>query len=253
MGAENCFWLADIHSSHTLVRSIFINRGLNADIPTTANSIKPVIEISYVTILEGDGVLTVPYIGNTSKATSVSDIAIGEYISIPKSDGGTYLARVVKHDQDGTKVILNGLYTESVFGSSPTFSTSSTVYTEALTEFKNSLDSTYFDSVNRSFNMTMYPFGGNYTSTTTMFNGNIGLPSVGEMFSGNDINIGPSKTFVDLTKIYGNTIVVYYWLINPYDLTDIISVNYAGYFSYSNVTQGYGVRPTWYVKNVNIV
>ena len=70
-----------------------------------------------------------PYIGNTSNATSVADASVGEYISIPKSDGSTYLARVVKHDQNGTKVILNGLYTTSAFGSNTTFSTSSTIYT----------------------------------------------------------------------------------------------------------------------------
>ena len=72
--------------------------------------IRVIVEISNIAIINGDGTLTIPYIENTSKATNVSDIAVGEYISIPKSDEETYLVRVVKHDQGGTKVILNGLY-----------------------------------------------------------------------------------------------------------------------------------------------
>ena len=198
---KNWWWLADIYSS-SFVRRVNNGGGLNNYSPSGAYGVRAIVEISDITITEGDGTLTAPYIGNTSKATNVSDIAVGEYISVPKSDGGTYLARVVKHDQNGTKVILNGLYTTSAFGSNTTFSTSSTIYTGALTEFKNSLDSNYFNSTNRNFNITAYPNGANYASTTTMFTGNIGLPSVGEMFSGNDIDVTTSsKTFVDINKI----------------------------------------------------
>ena len=157
--------------------------------------------ISDITITGGNGTLSVPYIGNTSNATSVADASVGEYISIPKSDGSTYLARIVKHDQNGTKVILNGLYTTSAFGSDTTFSTSSTIYTGALTDFKNTLDSNYYDSTNRNFNMTMYGDGVDYASTATMFNGNIGIPIIGEMFSANDIELSTSSTrvFVDIS------------------------------------------------------
>ena len=248
---KNWWWLADICSSSN-VRSVD-NGDLSNDSPSIALGVRAIVEISDITITEGDGTLTALYIGNTSKATNVSDIAVGEYISIPKSDGGTYLARVVKHDQNGTKVILNGLYTTSKFGSNTTFSTSSTIYTGALTEFKNSLDSNYFDSTNREFNMTMYGSGANYADTITMFNGNISLPSVGEMFSGNDIDVtAGSKTFVNTSKILNPALSSYYWLMNA------SSSSYGGIVSFSGVLNGhspsrtYGVRSTWYVKNVKI-
>ena len=250
---KDYYWLADIYSSSD-VRYVNNLGSLKNRIPSGTHGVRAIVEISDITITEGDGTLTAPYIGNTSKATNVSNIAVGEYINIPKNDGGTYLARVVKHDQNGTKVILNGLYTTSQFGSNTTFSTSSTIYTGALTEFKNSLDSNYFDSTNRNFNITAYPNGANYASTTTMFTGNIGLASVGEMFSGNDIDVTTSsKTFVDTNKILNPTLSNYYWLMNAYSASYVRNVDYNGYLNqYDSPSDSNGVRATWYVKNVKI-
>ncbi len=253
LNIKNYYWLADIYSSSS-VRYVNSSGGLSSRSPSYSHGVRAIVEISDITITEGDGTLSVPYIGNISKATNVSDIAVGEYISVPKSDGETYLARVVKHDQNGTKVILNGLYSESEFGSDTTFSTSSTIYTGALTEFKNSLDSNYFDSTNRNFNITAYPNGTNYASTTTMFTGNIGLASVGEMFSGNDIDVTTSsKTFVDINKILNPTLSNYYWLMNAYSSSYVRNVFDYGYLSqYNSPSDSNGVRPTWYVKDVAI-
>ena len=250
---KDIYWLADIYSS-SFVRSVDYYGGeLISSSPPGSHGVRAIVEISDITITEGDGTLTAPYIGNTSKATNVSDIAVGEYISVPKSDGGTYLARVVKHDQNGTKVILNGLYTTSAFGSNTTFSTSSTIYTGALTEFKNSLDSNYFDSTNRNFDITAYPNGANYASTTTMFTGNIGLPSVGEMFSGNDIDVTTSsKTFVDINKILNPTLSNYYWLMNAYRSSHVRDVSYYGHLSGNSPWNADGVRATWYISDITI-
>ena len=239
-------WLADIYISSS-VRNVSNIGSLYNFSPSSSFGVRAIVEISDITITEGDGTLTAPYIGNTSKATNVSDIAVGEYVSIPKSDGGTYLARVVKHDQNGTKVILNGLYNTSAFGSNTTFSTSSTIYTGTLTEFKNSLDSNYFDSTNRNFNMMVYPNGANYADTTTMFNGNIGLPSVGEMFSGND-----AKTFVDTSKILNPTLNSNYWLMNAYSSSSVRYVNNNGNLNNHIPSNAYGVRATWYISDITI-
>ena len=249
---KDYYWLADIYSS-SYVRNVYSNGTLYYYSPSLTFGVRVIVEISDITITEGDGTLSAPYIGNTNKATNVSDIAVGEYISVPKSDGGTYLARVVKHDQNGTKVILNGLYTTSAFGSNTTFSTSSTIYTGALTEFKNSLDSNYFDSTNRNFNITAYPNGANYASTTTMFTGNIGLASVGEMFSGNDIDVTTSsKTFVDINKILNPTLSNYYWLMNAYSSSYVRYVGSTGYLNYDGPSDSFGVRTTWYISDITI-
>ncbi len=249
---KDWWWLADIYTS-SRVRSVNDGGNLSSDRPSSANGVRAIVEISDITITEGDGTLSAPYIGNTSKATNLSDIAVGEYISIPKSDGGTYLARVVKRDQNGTKVILNGLYNTSAFGSNATFSTSSTIYTGALIGFKNSLDSNYFDGTNRNFNMTTYGDGANYADTTTMFTGNIGLPSVGEMFSGNDIDVTTSsKTFVDTSKILNPTLSSYYWLMNAYSSSSVRNVNNYGYLNNSSPSYTGGVRATWYISDITI-
>ena len=217
MNIKNHYWLADIYSSSNVYyvnnSGTLSNSGLS-----NAYALRPVVEICSITIIDGNGTLSSPYIGNTSKAENVSNVSVGEYINIPKSDGSIYLARVIKHDQNGTKVILNGLYTTSAFGSNTTFSTSSTIYTGALTNFKNSLDSNYFDSTNHEFNMTAYGDGANYANATTKFTGNIGLPSAGELFSGNDIDMSTSstKTFVDSTKILNPTKNEYYFLMNSF-------------------------------------
>ena len=252
---KDYWWLADIYNA-SYVRGVN-NSGDNSNLyfPSAQYGVRAIVEISDITITEGDGALSAPYIGNTSKATNVSDIAVGEYINVPNSAGGTYLARVVKHDQNGTKVILNGLYSESEFGSNATFSTSSTIYTGALTEFKNSLDSNYFDSTNRNFNMTVYPNGANYADTTTMFNGNIGLPSVGEMFSCNDIDMNTDstvKTFVDTNKILNPTLNSNYWLMNAYSPSYVRNVDDGGYLSNYSPSNTYGVRATWYISDITI-
>ena len=248
---KNYYWLADIYSSSD-VRNVYYDGTLYYESPANANGVRAIVEISNITITEGDGSLSVPYIGDTSNATSVADASVGEYISIPKSDGSTYLARIVKHDQNGTKVILNGLYTTSAFGDNNTFSTSSTIYTGALTDFKNTLDSNYYDSTNRNFNMTMYEPGADYANATTMFNGNIGLPSVGEMFSGNDIDIGSTKTFVDATKIENPTMSGYYWLMNAYNASYVRRVSNYGNLSNISPSNANGVRATWYISDITI-
>ena len=249
---KNYYWLADIYSSSD-VRNVYYDGTLYYESPANANGVRAIVEISNITITEGDGSLSVPYIGDTSNATSVADASVGEYISIPKSDGSTYLARIVKHDQNGTKVILNGLYTTSAFGDNNTFSTSSTIYTGALTDFKNTLDSNYYDSTNRNFNMTMYGRGADYANATTMFNGNIGLPSAGEMFSGNDIDVTTSsKTFVDKTKIENPTMSDDYWLMNAYNASSGRGVRNLGSLYYSSTSFTAGVRATWYISDITI-
>ena len=248
---EDRYWLADIYSSSN-VRSVSSSGSLGYDSPLNAYGVRAIVEISNITITEGDGSLSVPYIGDTSNATSVADASVGEYISIPKSDGSTYLARIVKHDQNGTKVILNGLYTTSAFGDNNTFSTSSTIYTGALTDFKNTLDSNYYDSTNRNFNMTMYGDGADYANATTMFNGNIGLPSVGEMFSGNDIDMGSTKTFVDKTKIENPTMSDGYWLMNARNASFGRGVRNLGSLYYGIPSLARGVRATWYISDITI-
>ena len=102
--------------------------------------------------------------------------------------------------------------------------------------------------------MTEYGNGANYANNTTQFTGNIALPSVGEMFSGNDIDLSTSstKTFVDSAKIENPTVNNYYWLMNAYSSSNLHSVYYYGGLINGAPTFAFGVRPTWYIPNITI-
>ena len=154
-------------------------------------------------------------------------------------------------------MILNGLYQVSVFGDTTTsvkFSNTSPIYTESLTQFKNTLDPNYFDTTTRSYEISRYGIGHHYkTSNPEYFNGDIGLPSVAEMFSGNDIDMYDNKTFVDDSKILNPTLYNYFWLMNYSSTTNVRVLFSNGGLSEASPTQISGVRPTWYIKNMNIV
>lgn len=80
----------------------------------------------------------------------------------------------------------------------------------------------------------------------------IGLPSVGEMFSGNDIdmNMEPEiKTFVDSTKILNPNLSNYYWMANRDSINfPIITISSGILDSFSIQFMG-GVRPVFYINS----
>ena len=211
----------------------------------------PLIKVSGITFIEGVGTISNPYVVSGTTATDTTNIAVGEYVSVPKSDGSTYLARVVKQDNHGTKVVLNGIYTTGKFGNSATFSKSSTIYTGALTNFIGTLNVTYFDNTDKSFNITQYALGSDYSLSTSTVSSNIGLPSIGEMFGGNDIDLSASstKTFVDSTKLLNPTSNNGYWLMNSYNSGSVRSITAYGDARGDSYSSTHGVRPTWYIKS----
>ena len=81
------------------------------------------------------------------------------------------------------------------------------------------------------------------------------MPSVGEMFSGNDIDLAVSEEeiFIDTTKILNYNLSDYYWLMNAYGSSYVRFINSSGAMRYGSVSSTYGVRPSWYITNSNIV
>lgn len=255
LNISDYYWLADIGNNMS-ARSVHSNGYLNNASSSSAHGVRPVIKItSDLIIEEGNGTITSPYTVSEERSKNTSNIQIGEYVNVPKSDGSNYLTRVVKNDSDGIKVILNGLYNISAFGSNETLSNTSTVYTGSLTSFKNTLDLKYFDSSNHQYNITMYQRGANWNNNTTMATLDIGLASIGEMFSGNDIDLSDSitKTFVYATKILNPTLNYKYWIGNSYDVSNVYNVYNYGYLesvnfnSPNNYTSG--VRPVFMINS----
>ena len=81
----------------------------------------------------------------------------------------------------------------------------------------------------------------------------VGLPTVGEMFSGNDIDMAyPAdgvKTFVDVNTIENPTASYYYWTMNRYSSSHVRGVNSVGTIDNTSVSNAYGVRAVIYLKS----
>ena len=101
--------------------------------------------------------------------------------------------------------------------------TTDIVYTGVLTPFINNIDSKYITE--GTYGVGLYEMKDNYTvpqATTTT--ANIGLPTVGEMFSGNDIDLSDSitKTFIDVNTIENPTVSTSYWTMNLFGLGSVV-------------------------------
>ena len=256
------FWLGNRYDSSD-VHSVSDDGYLFKDSPSSSYGARPgtraVIKISDITITGGNGTLTSNYeAGN--KATNTSDIQVGEYINVPYSGSDNACGndnmctfRVVSKDSDSIKVVLNGLLpTTSAYGYTTTITTSHTIYTP-LNTFANNISSDYRYTGNKTFYIGDYPDGANYTDVQDeTLSANVGLPTVGEMFSGNDIDMSSSatdpKVFVNVATIENPTVSIYYWTMNSLDSSFVCVVLGDGYIYYGPA-YSYGARAVIYLKS----
>ena len=252
---KDYFWLGNRYSSSD-VRYVGDDGHLNSSSVTVTNpyGVRAVIKIFDISITGGDGTLASNY-QVANKSTNTDNVQVGEYINVPYSGsdnacGSTF--RVVSKDEDSIKVVLNGLLpTTSQYGSSVTISTSHTIYTP-LNTFVEGISDTYRYTGNKTFYIGDYPSGANYKDVQDeTLEASIGLPTVGEMFSGNDIDLGTSstKTFVDVNTIENPTVSYYYWTMNRYSSSYVRGVRHAGDLSTGWVTYAFGVRAVIYLKS----
>ena len=255
------FWLGN-RSSSSGVRNVDNNGTLDGTFMPVSHGVRAVIKISDITITGGDGTLASNY-QVTNKSTNTDNVQVGEYINVPYSGSDNACGsdnmctfRVVSKDEDSIKVVLNGLLpTESEYGSSATISTSHTIYT-LLNTFAEGISNTYRYTGNKTFYIGDYPYnfpiGTNYKNVQDeTLEASIGLPTVGEMFSGNDIDLSTSSTkkFVDINTIENPTVSIYYWLMNRKSSSDVKSVYLEGYLNGNSVSRTDGVRAVIYLKS----
>ena len=218
---------------------------------------RAVVKISDLTITGGDGTLTNNY-QVSNKATNTSDIQVGEYINVPYKGGDNACGsdklctmRVVSKNANSIKVVLNGLLsTTSAWADSASdnITTSDTIYANVLNPFIGNIDSKYITT--GTFGVGMYKDGNSYTvPAATTITANVGLPTVGEMFSGNDIDMGSSKTFVDVATIENPTVSTYYWTMNRLSSSRVRYVNGYGYLNNYSPSNSGGVRAVLYLKS----
>ena len=255
---KDYFWLGNRYSS-SYVRYVYFNGYLNYIGPTDANGVRAVIKISDLTITEGDGTLANNYqVGN--KATNTNNVQVGEYINVPYNGSDNACGsdkmctfRVVSKNNDSIKVVLNGLLpTTSKWADSASdnIATNDLIYTNVLNGFVANIDSKYITT--GTYGVGMYENGNSYTvPQSTTITANVGLPTIGEIFSGNDIDLSTSstKTFVDVNTIENPTISNYYWTMNRYSSSSVRYVDYGGGLYCGGPASAVGVRAVIYLKS----
>ena len=255
---KDSFWLGNRYGSSN-VRYVFSNGDLRDYSPAFASGVRAVIKISDITITKGDGTLENNY-QVANKTTNTDNVQVGEYINVPYSgsdkacgEDNMCTFRVVSKNNDSIKVVLNGLLpTTSAWAdnASDNITTSDLIYTNVLNGFIANIDSKYITT--GTYGVGMYESGNSYTvPQSTTITASIGLPTVGEMFSGNDIDLGTSstKTFVDVNTIENPTVLSCYWTMNRYSSSEVSSVYDSGGLNFIYVLYRYGVRAVIYLKS----
>ncbi len=253
------YWWLGNRADSSNVRNVYYNGDLRSDSTRAAYGVRAVIKISDITITKGDGTLENNY-QVANKTTNTDNVQVGEYINVPYSgsdkacgEDNMCTFRVVSKNNDGIKVVLNGLLpTTSAWADSASdnITTNDLIYTNVLNGFIENIDSEYITT--GTYGVGMYAIGNSYTvPQSTTITASIGLPTVGEMFSGNDIDLSTSstKTFVDVNIIENPTISSYYWIMNRSSSSNVRNVISYGHLNFDSPSGSYGVRAVIYMKS----
>ena len=258
---EDGFWLGNTNN----LSEIFIvgSGGTLYEANLTYRSgIRPVIKISDIIVDNGDGTLTSSY-NNSDKVKNTNEVQVGEYISVPYNGSDNAcgsdnmcLFRVLSKDNDSIKVILNGLLPNtSIYGDTSKITTTHTIYTP-LNNFANNISNNYRYTENKTFYIWYYPYSANESENykdvqKETLSANVGLPTIGEMFTGNDIDMGETKIFVDANTIENPNIDNEgYWVMNRHLSSDVGVIIKSGSIGNSPPSSyGRKVRPVIFLKN----
>ena len=134
--------------------------------------------------------------------------------------------------------------------------TSDIIYTP-LNNFVEKISSNYRYIGEKGFGIGMYTSGSNFKDVQNdLLLANVGLPTVGEMFSGNDIDmtspVDGAKIFVDVKIIENPNASAYYLTMNRFDSNFVCTSYHNGNNFFGDFTNNwgyYGVRPVIFLKN----
>ena len=256
LDVKDFWWLGNRYNQ---THAYFVNalgNFITNNISNNKFGVRPVIKISDFSITFGDGSLENSY-SYLNKSSNTNNIQIGEYINVPYNgndnacgDDKICTFRVINKDSDSIKIILNGLLpNKSEYGNTGIISTSHVIY-DSLNKFVNSISNKYLYDSNKIFYIGDYPNASNYKVVQDeSLQAKVGLPTIGEMFSSNDIDLGNEKNFVDINTIENPTSSSDYWTMNRYNENSSLVVFDAGYPKILASSEIVGVRPVIYLKN----
>ena len=191
----------------------------------------------------------------------------GEYIRFGNDENNLY--RIVSHENGtGTKITSmeplkeNRKFKTMIFGSDVIFSSENTIGAflngEYLSnfvddEYKNMIeDSTlwYLGTVGGggSYKLAKYTDASMTSTTESTTNAKIGLLRIGELMA------GQFERYIVKGGSSGTGLTAYYWILTPYNTSNLRSINASGYANSYSISSTHGVRPTMNLKsNVEIV
>ena len=259
---KDSFWLGN-RDDEIFIEFVMDNGGYGSNYyPSFAFGVRAVIKIPDMIIAGGTGTLESNYeIGD--KATNISESQIGEYVNVPYSGSDNACGtdnkctfRIIGKDNDSVKIVLNGTLPDgSQFGPNNEITTTHPIYTK-VNSFATGISNNYRYIGNKNFYVGGYSFspsqGQNYeTVKNATFSSNIGLITVGEMFSGNDIDLSTSnvKTFVDINTIENASSSNSCWTIAKDGDVGIRFIKESGELNFDAPPYVNGVRPVIFLKN----
>ena len=221
--------------------------------------IRPVIKIYDLVNIIGDGTLTNNY-RIEKNITNMNNAQVGEYINLPykgtdNACGSDKICtfRIVSKNNGNIKIILNGLLLDlSTWGNSKyddNMTTDNIIYTP-LKSFVGYIDEKYITM--GSFGVGMYKYGDSYTiAQESKIKFNVGIPTIGEIFSGNDIDMSVfyPKTFVDVNTIENPVVSDGYWTMNRSSSGYAHSITKNGYSFYEVIENESSIRPVIFLKD----
>ena len=223
-------------------------------------AVRPVIKIKDIKVYSGSGSFTSHY-KTKDKSTSTSNVIVGEHISVPTTGsecGSDKLCnfKVVSRDSNSVKIILNGvLPTRSAYGSSSRFASGSTIYNR-LNSFANTISTTYRYTGTKTF------YVGDVLHGTVQdyerikdetFSSSFGLPTISEIFGGNDIDITSYGYYnmVDKNTLENPAVenfYDYFWTMNRVSSTDSAVIVSTGIVVDDSPSDSYYIRPVIFLK-----
>ncbi len=223
-------------------------------------AVRPVIKIKDIKVYSGSGSFTSHY-KTKDKSTSTSNVIVGEHISVPTTGsecGSDKLCnfKVVSRDSNSVKIILNGvLPTRSTYGSSSRFTSGSTIYNR-LNSFANTISTTYRYTGAKTFYVGDVPYGTvqDYERIKDeTFSSSFGLPTISEIFGGNDIDITSYGYYnmVDKNTLENPAVenfYDYFWTMNRVSSTDSAVIVSTGIVVDDSPSDSYYIRPVIFLK-----
>ena len=270
LGISDYFWMSDINST-TSVMTMKYNNIVVGNNPKYGFGVVPVITISDVSIITDgkEGTLNSPYTVITDDiANKVNELNVGDYVFVPTNVQNNdisdpkllnnnlgYYVRVIDNS-NGIKVKLNGSAGLSEFSSNDSYvnySINTTKYpiVAFLRQFIAKIDNKYLDKTSKKTSIGSYEIGCNYTViSNTTINESYGLQSIGQILSGNDIDLSStsgSTEFVNSNVIHnhGTSMI---WTINAQGTSGVNCDCTTGYITGVAPTSLHGVTPVFYLN-----